>query len=144
ERLGLEKEFLAQAESRFGASAALALSRALERAAAGDPEGGLEHLRKAAAAKPGDLAVQIAIARYLERIGSVGALKAWVEVGRKNPASLDAQRACLTADAASGDREFVERTIRRYTGLMGPDATEDHFCRCARARALVFRTPSRR
>ncbi|MEX2217585.1 MAG: tetratricopeptide repeat protein [Phycisphaerales bacterium] len=144
EHLGLEGECLAQAEARFGDSSAVALARALATRAAGDPEGAMTTLRKAAHARPGDLSYHVALARFLERIGDSGALKAWMELGDRHPSSLEAQRACLTSAVTPQDRAFIEKTIQRYTALMGPDAIEDYYARMARARSLVAVTPTRR
>src|SRR5436190_16211254 len=38
----------------------------------------------------------------------------------------------------------IYRTIQRYVGLMGSDASEDVFARMAKAKALVHGSPTRR
>jgi tetratricopeptide (TPR) repeat protein len=144
EHLGLEQECLARAESKFGQTAGVALSRALELASAGNPDAGLAKLRESAQAHTGDLSYQVALARYLERIGHPDAIKTWRALGDANTASLEAQRAILTSDAAVGDRPLIEKTIQRYTALLGEGAGEDYYARMARARTLVHGSPTRK
>jgi tetratricopeptide (TPR) repeat protein len=144
EHLGLEAECVAKAEAKFGQTSGVALSRALELAGEGNPDEGLANLRAAVKSHPGDLSYQIALARFLERVGNPEALQTWIQLGDQNPGNLAAQRACLMSNATVADRAFIERTIQRYTGLMGSDAGEDYYARVARAQSVIYGSPSRR
>lgn len=144
ERLGIEEECLARAESRYGQTASVVLTRALDMAFAGKPDEGLARLKEALSAHPADIQYQVALARYLERIGHPDAMKAWVQLGDANTSSIDAQRSCLTSEVVVADRAFVDRTIQRYLTIMGADATEDVYSRVARAKSLVHGSPTRR
>jgi Flp pilus assembly protein TadD len=144
ERLGFEQAIMEQARSEESASPGIVHARAMQLAAEGRAEEGLQLLREAGGPAP-TLEAQIVIARYMDATGHADAPGEWRRIGEANPQSLIAQRACLGAQSLAADRDFVERTIQRYQQLQGKNGEgEDAEVRLARARALLHGRPTRR
>ncbi|MBC7782235.1 MAG: tetratricopeptide repeat protein [Burkholderiales bacterium] len=114
----------------------LALTRATLLADAGKPADGLVLLKKHSKLPTDDPTEwPLAIAEYLDSIGSLEAPQTWRSLGDSSPGSLGVQRAILTrANCLRTDRAFIEKTITRLKEITGPDAQQ---WKVERARWLI-------
>ncbi|HEV2296476.1 MAG TPA: tetratricopeptide repeat protein [Tepidisphaeraceae bacterium] len=128
ENLGLESEINALLEqSTEPITPKLALARASEMSAAGDPAQGLKLLEEHAGHNAGgDRAAQwqLALAQFREQTKDPKAAEAWLSLGEAYPNDIAVQTAILrSAPSARHNRPFIERTIDRVKNLTGEEGT---------------------
>jgi tetratricopeptide (TPR) repeat protein len=136
EKLGLEHDILARAQSTEPHTPRSALMQAAAMASAGKAQEGLAYLQKSAV-NTGDEAVQwkLAIAQFRESIKDPDAKADWIALGDAYPNNIAVQNAILTIGlSARSDRDFTSRTIDRVKALTGE---EGHLWRQERARWLL-------
>lgn len=138
ERLELESDIAAAVDkSEEPITPALALARATELAAAGDPAAGLqlleEHAAKNGAGRPAHW--QLALAQFREQTDDLKAEETWSVIGEAYPQDITVQAAILRqAASVRGNRPFIARTIDRVKALTGEEGT---LWRIERARWLL-------
>jgi tetratricopeptide (TPR) repeat protein len=121
--LGLDDAAAEKLRGRAGGGPSAAYVAAVERHQAGKSEDGLKLLNdaraKAAPDAPADEQLQwaLALAQYLDLVGSPDALPKWVGLADQRPKDLRVQTAALRARCRQQDRDFWKRTIDRVKGL---------------------------
>lgn len=123
-KLDLHDACYQKIENRLGLTPGLATARALELANDGQAEAGKQLLMKAAASSSGrhELAWQVAIGRYLDRIEDQAALAHWVGLSAAYPDSAQVQAMALEMRCIQADQRVQAAMIDRLRQLSGPEA----------------------
>ncbi|MEE9404003.1 MAG: tetratricopeptide repeat protein [Algisphaera sp.] len=134
--LGVADELEAAYLERFGQTPRIAITRALETAAAGDNQTALDQFD---ASMPNNPNPEWLVNRALiyERLGHAEALDHWIQASESAPDNARVQKHVLTSAAIWTDRDLADRIINRLKKA----APNDNAWRIERARFLLTGNP---
>jgi tetratricopeptide (TPR) repeat protein len=124
--LGVEDLCYQGIEKQGGASASVALARAVTSFVGGSKESAVEQfeaVRKQSTDKD-SVEWQIASARLMDVTRDPKAAATWVALADGHPDDFSVQQAVLTARTIRSDREFMDRTIERVKKLSGGEGMQ--------------------